>query len=258
MITVVHTDSKDSGTASSEDGDRSTHHRLDIVDRPVGGGTADTGSEWSESRPDSEPDSPECLYDQRPPPHLLHPAYHGHLHPSSRLHSPSSPTLHHQTESSSPITKPRIWSLADMATKENDVRTSISSSSVYSGSKIVSSLAGRGSIPHPVNYARQHQEFYRNLYAPHLAGDILESYSRTFGASLNNNGNSTPPFTSVAAAAVIAAATAAATSSSSLTVPFNLAMTAASASSTSSTESSPSESTPSLNLSSSIKSEQRA
>lgn len=230
---------------------------MDIVDRPGIGNTVDTGSEWSESRPDSEPDSPECLYEQRPS-HLLHPAYHGHVHPNSRFHSSSSPTLH-QTDTSSPITKPRIWSLADMATKENDVRTSISSSSVYSTGKMIPSLAGRGSLSHPVNYARHH-EFYRNFYGPHLAGatpsDILESYSRTLGVTLNNNGSSTPPFTSVAA--VIAAATAAATSSSSSAVPFDLAMTAG-ASSTSSTESSPSDpTTPSLNLSNSIKSEQRA
>lgn len=211
----------------------------------------DTGSEWSESRPDSEPDSPECLYDQRPQ-HLLHPAYHGHLHPNSRFNSPSSPNLH-QTDASSPITKPRIWSLADMATKENDVRTSISSSSVYSTGKMVPSLAGRGPVPHPANYARHH-EFYRNFYGPHLAGatsDILESYTRTLGATLNNNGNSTPPFTSVAA--VIAAATAAASSNGSTsTAPFDLAVTAG-ASSTSSTESSSSDSVPpSLNLSNSI------
>ncbi|XP_065210554.1 homeobox protein caupolican isoform X2 [Planococcus citri] len=243
-------DSKDSGTASSEDGDRPAHHSLDMVDRPIGGGALDTGSEWSESRPDSEPESPECLYEQRSQ-HLLHPAYHGHPHLNSRFNPPSSPSLH-QTDTSSPITKPRIWSLADMATKENDVRTSISSSSVYSTGKMVPSLAGRGPLPHPANYARHH-EFYRNFYGPHLAGatsDILESYSRTLGATFNNNGNATPPFTSVAAA-MVAAAAAASSSANSPSAPFDLAVTAG-ASSTSSTESSPSDSTPSLNLSNSI------
>lgn len=285
-------DSKDSGTASSEDGDRSTHHRLELVDREhsSGGGNAvDTGSEWSESRPDSDPESPECLYSEpRPPPHLLHPAYqhHAHQHPhshplhhaNSRFHSatsspPPTPSLH-QTDATSPIIKPRIWSLADMATKENDVRTSISSSSVYSTGKMVQSLAGRAAaaaaaLPHPANYAAaRHHEFYRSLYGPHLASattsELLESYSRTLGASLgsaNGNGAATPPFTSVAA--VMAAAAAAATSSSSAAAPFDLAVSAGASggasSTTSSSESSPTEAPPSLNLSNStLKSESRA
>lgn len=284
-ILLVSADSKDSGTASSEDGDRSAHHRLELVEREHGGTAADTGSEWSESRPDSDPESPECLYSEpRPPPHLLHPAYHQHPHShplhhaNSRFHSTSSsppptPSLH-QTDASSPIAKPRIWSLADMATKENDVRTSISSSSVYSTGKMVPSLAGRAAaaaaaaaLPHPANYAAaRHHEFYRSLYGPHLAGattsELLESYSRTLGASLssaNGNGAATPPFTSVAA--VMAAAAAAATSSSSA-APFDLAVSASggASSTTSSSVSSPTEAPPSLNLSNSttLKSESRA
>ncbi|KAK9499809.1 hypothetical protein O3M35_002779 [Rhynocoris fuscipes] len=87
-------DSKDSGTASSEDGDRGSH-RLDF-DRSGSAGNGnhggDTGSEWSESRPDS----PECLF--------LAPPY-------QRFSSPPS--------------KPRIWSLADMANKDETVRTSV-------------------------------------------------------------------------------------------------------------------------------------
>lgn len=262
------------------------------MDREHGGSgvnAADTGSEWSESRPDSDPESPECLYSEpRPPPHLLHPAYqhHAHQHPlhhaNSRFHSASSsppptPSLH-QTDASSPIAKPRIWSLADMATKENDVRTSISSSSVYSTGKMVPSLAGRAAVaaaaaalPHPANYAAaRHHEFYRSLYGPHLAGattsELLESYSRTLGASLSSansaNGTATPPFTSVAA--VMAAAAAAANSSSSA-APFDLAVSSAggasggASSTTSSSEASPTETPPSLNLSNStLKSESRA
>ncbi|KAK5642847.1 hypothetical protein RI129_009014 [Pyrocoelia pectoralis] len=173
-------DSKDSGTASSEDGDRTPHPRL----------TGDGGSEWSESRPDSGPDSPECLYDR------THPAF---LPPRS---SGSPPPL-----SVSSASKPRIWSLADMASKENDGQPQSASSAFYStaAGRLIPPLGGR--LPPPslasTPYART-QELYRSLYgsaaAQHLASagasggspniSLLESYSRSLSASLSGIHNS--------------------------------------------------------------------
>lgn len=198
-----------------------------------GGGSAGVQgraeSEWSESRADSGPDSPECLYDQREPRHplqLQHPAYltpnHGRLlrHPSPESTSPSSqhhhlpPSTSASSTGSAVTTKPRIWSLADMASKDGDQQnpnsvTMTGIASPYSGTggggggvvstagggggKLVSPLASR--LPphhslHPVihpgtQFVRPHPDFYRNLYgASHLgSGDIslLESYSRTLG-----------------------------------------------------------------------------
>ncbi|KAF4532126.1 hypothetical protein B566_EDAN004132 [Ephemera danica] len=185
-----HLDSKDSGTASSEDGDRG--NRLDMLHQPPRPDTA-TGSEWSESRPDSGPDSPECLY-ERP---LLH-------HPSVKLPPGSPPSDAHGNAAS--VSKPRIWSLADMASKENDhhhhhhvpVSSAFySAAAAAAASKLVSPMAARAAgLPpnhphHPaVAYARpspHHHDFYRSLYGAgpaHLHGgdvSLLESYTRTFG-----------------------------------------------------------------------------
>ncbi|XP_018325667.1 homeobox protein araucan isoform X2 [Agrilus planipennis] len=164
-------DSKDSVTGSSEDGDRTPHPRL----------TGD-GSEWNESRPDSEPGSPECLYD-RP-----HPAF---LPPRS---SASPPQL-----SVSSAAKPRIWSLADMASKENESTSQSTSAGFYStaAGRILPSLGGRLSATRIASspYARTH-ELYKSLYghptaAQQLAASgsgasadvsLLESYSRSLGA----------------------------------------------------------------------------
>lgn len=218
-------DSKDSGTGSSEDGERPAH-RMDLLHGTSGGSGGAQGrteSEWSESRADSGPDSPECLYDQREPRHplqLQHPAYlsspHGRLlrHPSPESTSPSS---HHLPASSSAPSsgtgvnaKPRIWSLADMASKDGDQQspnptTMAGLSSPYSsnsgggggvgggGGKLVSPLASRLPPHHPLHpamhsgtqFVRPHPDFYRNLYgASHLgSGDmsLLETYSRTLG-----------------------------------------------------------------------------
>ncbi|KAJ9591138.1 hypothetical protein L9F63_002324, partial [Diploptera punctata] len=190
---VKDPDSKDSGTGSSEDGDRPSHHRLELLERGPGasGGGMDTGSEWSESRPDSGPDSPECLFER--PPHLLHPAYHHLNHP--RLLGPNP--------SSAP--SPPIWSLADMASKESDVHplaTPVSTSAFYSAAaaaaaagKLISPLANRGPGPiHPHHPHHLHHppgpyprpDFYRSFYGSASAGpgdvSLLETYSRTFGA----------------------------------------------------------------------------
>ncbi|GAB1868795.1 Homeobox protein caupolican [Camponotus japonicus] len=221
-------DSKDSGTGSSEDGERPAH-RMDLLHGGSGGSAGVQGraeSEWSESRADSGPDSPECLYDQREPRHplqLQHPAYlapsHGRLlrHPSPESTSPGSqhhhlpPSTSASSTASAVTTKPRIWSLADMASKDGDQQNSnpvtiTGLASPYGGTggggggggggaggKLVSPLASRLPPHHPLHpaihpgtqFVRPHPDFYRNLYsASHLgSGDIslLETYSRTLG-----------------------------------------------------------------------------
>lgn len=198
-------DSKDSGTASSEDGDRPTNTR------PAG----DTGSEWSESRADSGPDSPELVVERdRPPfPHPLHPAYHGLPFPPGRLPPPTTPPTSTTTPGASTPGKPRIWSLADMASKDTDAHHALPHGpppghppGFYpSPGKLISPLASRG----PVGLAHPHlhpaaaamhansfaaraaqQEFYRSFYgsaAGHpSSAALLESYSRTFGAVPSN------------------------------------------------------------------------
>lgn len=225
-------DSKDSGTGSSEDGDRPSN-RLDMLDRAERGGDG-RDSEWSESRPGSGPGSPEMF--DRPPmghPHpLLHPAALHHFRPPmlSSGH-PADALLHHHhqqlqqqhsqaisaagasTNTTNVINKPRIWSLADMASKEssngavnkdeagqnrNSSPSAGSNGRPYSpngGGKIVSPLAGR--LPmHGSPYIRP--EFYRNFYPQGAGGPmpngntsaeaaLLESYQRTFGG-LGPNG----------------------------------------------------------------------
>lgn len=172
-------DSKDSGTGSSEDGDRPS--RLDMLDRPG-------NREWNGSRNDSEPNSPDP-YDPRngPPPHpLLHPHF-PHLRPP--IGTP--PDSNHNTTTPS---KPRIWSLADMANKESKDNDS-PPASMYAGSspgKIISPLA-RGF--NPMHHPYMRPELYRSFYgaaAHHLSDPnnaaIFESYQRQLGATLAANG----------------------------------------------------------------------
>lgn len=135
-------DGKDSGTGSSEDGDR-PQQRLDLLGQR-------TESEWSESRADSGPESPEPY--ERP----LHPAYQ-HLPP--RAPPGSTPAS----------AKPRIWSLADMASKEGESPAPPSSASAF-----YQSAAARLVNP----YGRP--ELYRGLYPPtHPADVALLEYSRS-------------------------------------------------------------------------------
>ena len=248
-------DSKDSGTVSSEDGDRTAHHRLELLERGpcggggpgAGGGGLDTGSEWSESRPES----PECLFERQP--HLLHPPYHSRfLGPNpSAASSPPPPS----GASASNPSKPRIWSLADMASKDSDVHhlaTPVSTSAFYSAAvaagKLISPLANRGPLhPHHLHpsvhqpagsYVRPtHHDFYRSFFEPatHLAGggnvgdvSLLETYSRTFGTGLGTGGSPAgapgtgiTPLSSVLSKAAVAAAAAAAAGSGAGT-PFAL------------------------------------
>lgn len=210
-------DSKDSGTGSSEDGER-PNHRMELLDRPCGPGV-DTASEWSESRADSGPDSPECLFERQQ--QLLHPAYQHLQHPTSRLHVPSS-------SSPSGPPKPRIWSLADMASKESDMHPSPTTTSAFyatTAGKLISPLS-RGAMPPlsvpPGSYPRPPpHDFYRSLYGPaaHLAGSaasegvsLLETYSRTFGGGLGGAGPPTGPGGQLSTVLSKVAAAAAATS----------------------------------------------
>lgn len=243
-------DSKDSGTGSSEDGERPAH-RMDLLGTSGGstGVQGRTESEWSESRADSGPDSPECLYDQREPPRhplqLQHPAYlassHGRLlrHPSPESTPPSSHHVPPSTTASSTgsgvTTKPRIWSLADMASKDGEQQSPIPTtmtglSSPYGGSggagggvagggggggKLMSPLASRLPPHHPLamhsgtQFVRHHPDFYRNLYgASHLgSGDmsLLETYSRTLGGLSGVMPPSTAPSILTSSASAVSA-----------------------------------------------------
>ncbi|XP_035790265.1 homeobox protein araucan-like [Anopheles albimanus] len=174
-------DSKDSGTGSSEDGDRPS--RLDLLDRPG-------GSEWNGSRNGSGPNSPD-IYDRPGVGHhpLLHPSqFPPHLRPAIA----TPPDVSHTPSGSTNPSKPRIWSLADMASKENKDSDSISPTAGQGypspGKMPVTPLAGRGLNPlHHHPYMRP--DFYRNLYGHHLAPgspevSLLESYQRTFGATI--------------------------------------------------------------------------
>lgn len=158
-------DSKDSGTASSEDGDRPPR------------GT----SEWSGSRPES----PDLMYD-RPP----HPAF---LPPQGTLGG-SPPRL--PIPSTVPM-KPRIWSLADMASKEDTHQVANSAFYSTAAGRLLPPPGLATRLPPPgLPYARPH-EFYRSLYggAPSGPPDValLESYTRSLGAATSST-NSPHPF----------------------------------------------------------------
>lgn len=178
---------------------------MELLERPCGPGH-DTGSEWSESRAGSGPDSPECP--------TLHPALHPALHPYSHLpHTPGPP-------------KPRIWSLADMASKDEPP------SSPFGPGKMMRP----GGIPLAVPYPRPPHDFYRSLHGPpHLSSNegvsLLESYNRTFGGA--------HPPTSFASplSSVLSKVAAAAAASSGNSFTHNVAAGASSASSTESSTS---------------------
>lgn len=202
MVFLFYTDS---GTGSSEDGDRSS--RLDIMDRP-------SGHDWNGSRNGSGPNSPD-IYDHRhpglqhgPPHPLLHPSLQ-HLRPPQPSGSPPNPNQTPAGTTNSNVIKPRIWSLADMASKENKEEPSnlsSNASSLYQSQpgRILSPLAARGL--HPIHHPYLRPELYRNFYAPTAAqlaanpheAALFESYQRTFGVSLAaHNGMSGVPLSSV-------------------------------------------------------------
>lgn len=161
----------DSGTGSSEDGDRPS--QIDLMDGPS------VQNEWGESRNGSGPDSPD-IYDRSGP-----------LFQAGTMNNLRTETNPNQTPcgSTNPniSNKPRIWSLADMASKENKNEGSSTTNTFYSSSgKFHSPLAARGlhNLHHP--YIRP--DIYRNFYSlPHDAS-LLETYQRTLSTTLNNNG----------------------------------------------------------------------
>ncbi|VVC99796.1 unnamed protein product [Leptidea sinapis] len=136
---------KDSGTGSSEDGER-PQQRLDLLGQRA-------ESEWSESRADSGPESPEPY--ERP----IHPAFQ---HLPSRAPPGSTPAS----------AKPRIWSLADMASKEGEAPAPPASASAFYQS---AAAAAAARLAHPYR-----PELYRGLYPPtHPADMALLEYSRS-------------------------------------------------------------------------------
>lgn len=179
---------------------------MDLMERSHGRAHGD----WNESRNGSGPNSPD-IYDRSGNPHPAHALFNPSmlsLRPPLPGVSPTNPSPQTVSGNTNPnVSKPRIWSLADMASKENKDDTSNSASNngnSYSASvhgKILSPLAARGlHLHHP--YMRP--ELYRNFYNPaHLAASqhesaILESYQRTFNATLAHNGiPGTVPLSSV-------------------------------------------------------------
>ncbi|XP_049767987.1 iroquois-class homeodomain protein IRX-4 [Schistocerca cancellata] len=113
-------DCKDSGTGSSEDGDRPR------------------SSEWGGSRPESPAD---CL---PPPPHLLY------TRPAGAGAGAGAPLSSQQSAPAGP-SKPRIWSLADMASKDRDPSPPAAPQHQHQ--------------PAPAVYPRPHPELYRGFYA---------------------------------------------------------------------------------------------
>lgn len=187
-------DSKDSGTVSSEEGDMNQHkmHRL------------------NESRPGST--SPDIRPSAGGYP-LYHPAASLYYRqPVDMKHTPGGSTNH------SLNSKPRIWSLADMASKEEkqptDTKQTPSSAALpglYPSSaagKIISPLPSR--MPYaPFFKPDMSKDIYRNFNPPHLPvrheyGAFLESYQRALDAvshpltsviskSMENNNQSFAP-----------------------------------------------------------------
>jgi hypothetical protein len=167
------------------------------MDRARGGPHGD----WSESRNGSGPNSPD-IYDRPSHPAVAHAMFNPSVLSLRPPHPGISPTNPPQTVSGNTnpnVSKPRIWSLADMASKENKdepTNSPINNGNSYNASvhgKILSPLAARGL--HPLHHPYMRPELYRNFYNPgaaHLANPhdtaILESYQRTFNATLAQNG----------------------------------------------------------------------
>lgn len=171
---------------------------MDLMDRP-------RGNDWNESRNGSGPNSPD-IYDQhhRPlgiPPPGAHGVFNPALlslrppHPGSG--SPPNPPQTVSGNTNPNVSKPRIWSLADMASKENKDESTNSpiNGNSYAASmhgKILSPLAARGL--HTLHHPYMRPELYRNFYGPGMVpgnphdAAILESYQRTFNATLAHNG----------------------------------------------------------------------
>ncbi|SPP85058.1 iroquois-class homeodomain protein IRX-4 [Drosophila guanche] len=214
-------DAKDSGVGSTDDKDRSGRLGDMMTDRPG----ESNNSEWSESRPGSPNGSPD-LYDRPgsmpPGAHpLFHPAaLHHHFRPPAgsppdiaayHHHQQQLLQQHQQAQQNSLQTavggtaKPRIWSLADMASKDTSKESSSAPkdgldraelppshpgfyghpSQQPSPGKILSPLAAR--MPNYSPYVRP--DLYRGFYGPaaaHLSAPTQEflEHQRSFNASL--------------------------------------------------------------------------
>lgn len=169
---------------------------MDLMDRPSG-----NHGDWNESRNGSGPNSPDIIYDRNPhPAHVFNPTVLSLRPPHPGAGSPTNPPQTVSGNTNPNVSKPRIWSLADMASKENKDETThstINNGNSYNASmhgKILSPLAARGL--HPLHHPYMRPELYRNFYNPataHLTASphdtaILESYQRTFNATLAHNG----------------------------------------------------------------------
>lgn len=121
-----------------------------------------------------------------------------------------------------------------MASKESDAPPQPASSAFYStaSGRLVPPISATRLPPpglHTSPYSRPH-EFYRSLYGPaaaqHLASgstvpsdvSLLETYSRTFGAGLQNSNTQLPNNAVISKAALVAAAS----SSASAGLPLGL------------------------------------
>ncbi|XP_068158517.1 iroquois-class homeodomain protein IRX-6 isoform X1 [Drosophila tropicalis] len=208
-------DAKDSGLGSNEDKDRSGRLGDMLTERPG----ESNNSEWSESRPGSPNGSPDLFDRPGSMPPGTHPLFHpAALHHHFRPPAGSPPDIaayhHHQQQllqqhqqsqqtSVGGTSKPRIWSLADMASKDSKEPVTMPKDSTASElpqshpgfyahpsqhsspGKIMSPLAAR--IPNYAPYVRP--DLYRGFYGPaaaHLGAPTQEflEHQRSFGASL--------------------------------------------------------------------------
>lgn len=264
-ISFTYIDSKDSGTASSEDGDNHHHHK--------------SHHRLNESHPGSGSPSPDICDKPGGGYPLYHPAALHHYRPPvgspiDIKHTPGSST------NANLNSKPRIWSLADMASKEEKESTQDSKHSSIGihhhhhphygppgHGKILSPLASRMPYPPYIKHELGKPDIYRNFNGSHGGGGgggapphmavghpdyaLLESYQRALvahnglAASMHplstmmaKSSDGTPAFAPLSLTTAAAAA-AAAHNNNSTSVPSSGASPSAS-----STSSRPDNSTP--------------
>ncbi|XP_037045063.1 homeobox protein araucan isoform X2 [Bradysia coprophila] len=181
-------DSKDSGTASSEDGDNHKSHRL------------------NDNHPGSGSPSPDICDKPGGGYPLYHPAALHHYRPT--MGSPLD-IKHTPSGSTNPNSKPRIWSLADMASKEEKESSDLKHPPFYQTGpgKILSPLASRMPYPPYLKHDLKHEvskpDIYRNFNGPpsmpvsHPDYVLLESYQRALAAHNNGLSASMHPLSSI-------------------------------------------------------------
>lgn len=191
LSVTLSSDSKDSGTVSSEEGDMNQHKMQRLNESRPGSTSPDIRTPGGGSYP------------------LYHPASLYYRQPVDMKHTPGGSTNHSLNN------KPRIWSLADMASKEekqpNDTKqapTSAALPGLYPSStgKIISPLPSRMHYA-PFFKPDMGKDIYRNFNPPHLPvrheyGAFLESYQRALESvnplsviskSMENNNQSFAP-----------------------------------------------------------------